>query len=136
SSSRLSVTTSKVKNELLHAHDHDVEKACKGATVVYVTGPLFFANASKLPGPVYAALAESDKLIFSMRGVSGMDTTGAEILLDVVRECRDQNVEVVLCGLNEPIRKRLDQAGIMELLSEDAFFFSVDRALVSAVPAP
>ncbi len=135
-SSKLSVAASKVKNDLLHTFDQDVEKAHKGATVVYITGPVFFGNAEKLLEPVRAAMAESDKLIFSMRGVSGMDTTGAETILDVVRECREQSVEVVLCGLNDGIRKRLDQAGISELLSEDAFFFSVDRALISAVPQP
>ena len=131
SSSKLCVTSSKVKNKLLHAFDDDVEKAHKGTTVLYITGPVFFGNAEKLLESVRAAMTESDKLIFSMRGVSGMDTTGAEIILDSVRECREQNVEVVFCGLHESMRKWLDQVGITEIIDEDAFFFSVDRALVT-----
>lgn len=133
-SSKLCVTSAKVKNELLHAFDDDVEKAHKGTTVLYITGPVFFGNAAKLLESVRAAMMESDKLIFSMRGVSGMDTTGAEIILDIVRECREQNVDIMFCGLHDSMRKWLDQAGITEIIDEDAFFFSVDRALVTPPP--
>ena len=129
-SSKLCVTTSRVKNELLHAFDQDVEKAHRGTTVLYVTGPVFFGNAEKLLEAARTALSECDQLIFSLRGVSGMDTTGAEAMIDIVRECRAANVEVKLCGLHDNARKWLDQAGITEILDEDAFFFSVDRALV------
>lgn len=130
-STKLSVTSSKVKNELLHAFDHDVEKDQNDTAVLYITGPLFFGNAEKLIEPVRAAMKESKKLIFSMRGVSNIDTTGAEVILDIVQECQSVNVEVIVCGLHDGMRKWLDQAGVTELIGEDAYFFSVDRALVS-----
>lgn len=135
-SSKLTVTSSKVKNELLHTFDQDIEEDHCGTRVIYVTGPLFFGSAEKLTEPVRKAMQKSEKLIFSMRGVSGIDTTGAEVILDLVQECRAENVEVIFCGLNDRMRKWLDQVGVTDIIGEDAYFFSVDRALVLDTQSP
>lgn len=130
-SSKLDVTASKVKNELLHHCPLNVEREHLGTTVIYITGPLFFGNAEKLSEYVQGEIISSQKLIFSMRGVSAIDSTGAEVVLDIVRECVSENVSVIICGLRPNVRKRFDSTGVTGIIGEDAYFFSVDRALMT-----
>lgn len=130
-SSKLEVTSSKVKNELLHNCPHNVEPEHVGTTVIYMTGPLFFGNAEKLFDQVRADIESSKRIIFSMRGVSAIDSTGAEVMLDIVRECISSDVSVIICGLRQEVRRRLDLAGVTEIIGEDAYYFSVDRALTA-----
>lgn len=130
-SSKLEVTSSKVKNELLHNCPHNVEPEHAGTTVIYMTGPLFFGNAEKLFDQVRSDIKNSERIIFSMRGVSAIDSTGAEVMLDIVSECVSSNVSVIICGLRQEVRRRLDLAGVTEMIGDDAYYFSVDRALTA-----
>lgn len=130
-SSKLEVTSSKVKNELLHNCLQDVEPVHAGTTVIYLTGPLFFGSAEKLFDQVRVDIESSKRLIFSMRGVSAIDSTGAEVMLDVVNECVSAGVCVNICGLRQDVKRRLDIAGVTELIGEGAYYFSVDRALTA-----
>lgn len=132
-SSNLVITSSKVRNDLLHFGDSDVEQGREGTTVIYINGPLFFANAQKLADRVHEELEDSATLIFSMRGVSAADTTGAEVMLEIARECRARNAHVIVCGLNDSIRNSFDRAGVTDVIGENAYFFSVDRALVQGL---
>ena len=132
-SSNLTVTASEVKNELLHSSDSNVEKAQKDTTVLYVEGPIFFGNAEKLLTRVREEIENAGSVIFSMRGASGIDTTGTEVILEIVRECQEKQISLIFCGLNGNVRNAFDQAGVTEMIGEDAFFFSVDRALVARI---
>jgi SulP family sulfate permease len=131
-SSKLKVTASRVRNELLHSNENDIEEGHEETTVIYITGPLFFGNAEKLNRQIQNEIKGAGKLIFSMRGVPVIDTTGIEVMMDIVRECSAKNITVNLCGLNEDVQKRLDLAGISDIIGENAHFFSVDRALLTA----
>ncbi len=130
-SSKLNVASSKVKNELLHTFPSDVERQNISTTVIYITGPIFFGNAEKLFDHIRSEYGDAKRLIFSMRGVSGLDSTGAEVILDIVRECDSHDVSVTICGLSDIVRKKLDIAGVTEIIGEEQYFFSVDRALVA-----
>ncbi len=130
-SSKLRVTSSRVRNELLHHTDNDIESCHEDTTVIYITGPLFFGNAERLARQMKDEMNGSGKIIFSMRGVPVIDTTGIEVMMDIVRECSARNIVVNLCGLNEDVQKRLDLAGITDIIGENAHFFSVDRALLA-----
>lgn len=67
-----------------------------------------------------------------MRGVSAIDTTGAEILTEPVARLKAQNIWVILCGLNDNTRHMPDRAGIIAEIGDGAVFNSADRALTAA----
>ena len=67
-----------------------------------------------------------------MRSVSAIDTTGAEILTELVARLKAQNILVILCGLNDNTRHMLDRAGVISEIGDGAVFNSVDRALTAA----
>ncbi len=133
--SKLDISSSQVKNELLHTCEDNIEEQHGNTTVVYITGPLFFGNAERLPEQVHTLVSDSSIVILSMRGVPMIDTTGQEVLLDLIRACQMAGQTVMLCGLNDQVRNRLDTAGLADLLSESAIFPSVDRALLSEINA-
>jgi len=132
--SKLEVTSSQVRNELLHTSGTNVEEHHDSTTVIYITGPIFFGNAERLPEQVLKELNGSEVVIFSMRGVPMIDTTGAEVMLDLVKTCQAKNLTVIFSGLSDTARKRLDSAGLSDLISTDSYFLSVDRALLGLVP--
>jgi len=129
--SKLEITSSQVKNDLLHTSGANVEEHHDNTTVIYITGPIFFGNAEKMPEQVLKELTDSEMVIFSMRGVPMIDTTGTEVILDLVKTCQEKQLTVIFTGLNDAVRKRLDQAGLNTLLGESAYYSSVDRALLA-----
>jgi SulP family sulfate permease len=99
------------------------------AKVVYITGPVLFANTGVLE-KVTAETAGCDTVLFSMRGVSLMDISGAQLLLSILEDFKARGVDIVLCGVPHLTRETLDRAGITQLVGEDSFYWSVERALL------
>ncbi len=103
--------------------------------VAYVTGPLLFANISVLE-ELPERVAGCDTLLLSMRGVPTVDVSAAQVLLAQIEDFRSQGVDVVLCGLPSAAMTMLRRAGVVDLLGEHAFYWSVERALLDNRPLP
>lgn len=129
-STNLEVVFSKVENDKLKQAKADVESRHPDTIVAYVTGSLFFANAEKFLSRMHDGGACSE-LILSMRGVANIDTTGAQTLLDFCRESRENGTRVLLCGVQPAVQSMLQRAGITEVLGNDVFYWSVDKALLA-----
>ena len=66
----LSINSSSVKNELMHNSNKNIEAGLEHAKVSICIGVLyFFGNAEKLLAYVHENYEQTNKLIFSMRGV-------------------------------------------------------------------
>ena len=128
-SAKLSTELAKVENSRFRG-DVNVESAHGHSYVLYVTGPIFFLNTGALEEAVKNLPADCNELIFSMRGVPAMDTTGVEIVEELLASLRAKNVRTVLCGLNENVNVMLTRGGVLSESGETAVFGSVDRALV------
>lgn len=96
--------------------------------VVYITGAVFFANTQRILDYV-AELPPADRVILSVRGVSVMDPDAAQMLLKLAGDYEARGVELLICGLNDKVRRILDRAGVTEKIGEENFYWSVDRAL-------
>lgn len=130
--SNIEINVSKVENEKLRGTDADVERIHKNAMVVYITGSIFFGNSSKLNTAI-EQLPACDEIIFSLRGVSAIDTSGAQNLHEICEALLAQNVSVCFCGVQSSVREMLQRAGIEALCGGEAFYWSVDKALMAAV---
>ena len=130
-SAKLEYELAKVENRRFRG-DENVEDAHSNSYVLYLTGPIFFINAVTLEKALEKLPQGCGELIFSMRGVSAIDTTGAEILTELVARLKVQNIRVILCGLNDNTRHMLDRAGVISEIGDGAVFNSVDRALTAA----
>lgn len=80
----------------------------------------------------------SIRYIFSrkMRGAMAkflitMDATGVQALLEYCRTCEEKGILLILCGVSDRVKEVMLQVGIGEIVPEERFFFSVDRALLA-----
>ncbi|MBQ7386412.1 MAG: SulP family inorganic anion transporter [Ruminococcus sp.] len=106
--------------------DHDF----KGVQVAYVTGPLYFASASKLEAQLEEIKDESHTLLLSMRGVPSIDVAGAKVVLECVEALKAKDVTVMFCGMTKRAKLTLDRAGVTSIVGEESYFVSADVAFV------
>lgn len=133
--SRLQINYERVDMSRLKNDDTALAERYGNAMVAYVTGPLLFANISVLE-ELPERVGNCDTLLLSMRGVPSMDVSAAQVLLGLLEEYRDRGVDVVICGLPSASMTMMRRAGIVDLLGEQAFYWSVERALLDNRPAP
>lgn len=133
--SRLQINYERVDMSRLKNDDAALAERYGNAMVAYVTGPLLFANISVLE-ELPERVGNCDTLLLSMCGVPSMDVSAAQVLLSLLEEYRDRGVDVVICGLPSASMTMMRRAGIVDLLGEQAFYWSVERALLDNRPAP
>lgn len=133
--SKLEINYERVDMNRLGCEDETLEERYKNAMVAYITGPLLFANISvleELPGKVEGC----DTVMFSMRGVSSVDVSAVQTLLSILTELKEKGMDITICGLPAASRNMFERAGVIELLGEEAFYWSVERALLDHRPYP
>lgn len=82
--------------------------------IVSLHGPLFFGMAKRFLDEVEAADATTT-LVWDLRQVTSVDSTGAVILRKAYRKAVEQNMPIFIVGLQEPVFKVLEK---FEVLSE------------------
>lgn len=133
--SKLQINYERVDMSRLKNDDPVLNARYSNAMVAYITGPLLFANISvleELPDRV----AGCDTLLLSMRGVPTVDVSAAQTLQAILESFRERGVDVAICGLPTASMTMLRRAGIVELMGEQAFYWSVERALLDPRPRP
>lgn len=99
--------------------------------VVYFTGPLFFATAEKFKNEVLS-IKDAKVIILSMRGVPLIDTSGLQVLSEMIEEVENRNCKIMLCGLQQPVKELIDKSGFAEKLGSNMIFWSADQAIKTA----
>jgi ABC-type transporter Mla MlaB component len=75
-----------------------------------------------LIGAIHSARAESRDLEIDVSGIDAIDIAGMQILISLVRECRESSIPLRFRGTPAPAaRQRLQDAGLIETGSGGAF---------------
>ena len=133
--SKLQINYERVDMSRLKRDDDTLNERYSNAMVAYITGPLLFANIGTLE-ELPEHIGRCDTLLLSMRGVPSVDVSAAQTLLPMLRELKERGIDVVLCGVPSATMTMLRRAGIVELLGEQSFYWSVERALLDHRPRP
>lgn len=128
-STALEMDFAPVRNERM-AGEIDVETNRENTIVAYITGALFFGSVAKFNQYMGTLPNHCKEVIFSMRGVTTMDTSGAQTMMETCRDLQKKGVQILFCGVHKNIREVMAQAGIVDMIGEDSFFWSVDKALM------
>ncbi len=126
--SHLEIHFDDVKPQRLQHPEDPVADRFDNAEVVYLTGAVLFANCEQITD-LAGRFQGRSAVLFSMRGVSYMDVSGAQALLELLEQLKAQELPVYICGLSDSVRLMMERSGIVELLGEDHFYWSVERAL-------
>ncbi len=129
-SSKIDINVSKIENSKLTHSDADVEATHSNGAVVYITGSIFFGNIDELT-KVVEGLTKYDEIIFSLRGVSAIDTSGAQSMCELCHSLKEGGVKLAFCGVCDNVKDVMNKAGLADVVGEENFYWSVDKALLA-----
>ncbi|MBP3887983.1 MAG: SulP family inorganic anion transporter [Cellulosilyticum sp.] len=105
-------------------YNHDKTK------VVYLTGPVFFTTTEKIKLEL-EGLEGMEYVIFSMRGVPLVDTTGTQFFEEMYEILHAQGTKVLFAGLQPKVIDYMKRSGVVEKVGENHFFWSVEQSLIA-----
>lgn len=105
--------------------------------VVGLQAPLSFLNAENFAADVQNALktATPKLLVLEASGIVEIDFTAAQMLLELIAECRKQDVVLAVARLESTrAQQAFARFGIYDVLPKDHVFHSVDEAVRKLAP--
>lgn len=126
-SAEVEMNISKIDTKKLKEKGITIRKESDNIRVIYLTGPIFFATVHSLTKRLDDI--HKDIMIFSMRGVSSIDTSGVQAMLEFCETMQKQGVTIVFSGVQPNVFKRFEKGGLIDLIGEEHFFWSADQAI-------
>ena len=112
---------------------HEVLNLSKGVSVYEIDGPFFFGVATKFDERMRSTIHTKPKVrIIRMRKVPFIDSTGVHNLEILIRSSLQENIHVVLSGVNENVHSVLLHAGIDDLIGADHICDHITKAVEMA----
>ncbi|MFZ2539934.1 MAG: SulP family inorganic anion transporter, partial [Oscillospiraceae bacterium] len=130
--SNVEVESSEVDYEKLKISDDKQKEKLDSITVTYITGPIFFGSVEKIDNEI-RNIGEHKILILSMRGVPMIDSGAAQMILERIEDMSQNGITVLFCGLQSNAKQMLKRAGVIELISENNFFWDAQQAIESCI---
>ncbi len=127
--SHIEINYEKVDMSRINITDEKLNKKYENAAVAYLTGTIIFANTQNIE-EILVKMQEFDTVLLSMRGVSYMDISGAITFMQVLAELQKQGKKIFLCGVPNSTMMMLKRSGIYDMIGENNFYWSVERALL------
>ena len=129
--SRGKVSASPVSAEKMHEAGHAMQSDGSQMAVVYVVGPLFFGTAPRFE-EVTSGLSGYTDVILSLRTTPLLDTTGLGQIDKLIHDTEARGGRVWLAGLNEPVERYLQRAGLLDHLGPERVHWSAFEAIAAA----
>jgi len=118
----------------LRVWTHDVEGRKKElprrVSVIELDGPMFFASADKF-GDMHGE-NDTKVLILRMHDVPYLDATAMKNLFALQKLCKDKEVALLLCHVEEQPLAAMKRAGLVKALGEECLVQTIDDALALA----
>jgi SulP family sulfate permease len=106
-----------------------------GLLVYRFDAPLFFANADVLRDDVTEATTTAEPpaqwVILDLESVSDVDSTAAEMLLELAADLRARGIGLALARLKAPVADYLLRAGLFDAVGRDRVYLEVDDAVAA-----
>ena len=104
----------------------------KGVEVYEIDGPFFFGAAEKFKDTLAEVFAKPKVLIIRMRRVPAIDSTGLNVLRDLVNRTRKDRTLVILAEPQEQPRNAIRRSGLLDEIGPENVCPSIDLALATA----
>ena len=105
----------------------------EGVLVLRFDAPLYFANATYFRDRIRKLEAESKSpltlLIINAESISGVDSSAARMLRQLVEEGREKGRDFAMAGAIGPVRDQLQAHGLTDLIGKDHLFPHVQDAI-------
>lgn len=97
-----------------------------------ISGPLFFAAADKISNILTSLNRETKVVILRMRSVPAVDATALNYLWDMTVSLKEKGITLIFSHMHEQPKTAFDKRGFTELVGEENFCDSINRALEHA----
>src|SRR6478672_4053259 len=101
----------------------------RGVEVYDVTGPFFFGAAEQFKDTLAAVSRKPEVLVIRMRRVPFIDSTGLNVLRDLVRRTQGDGTTVIIAETQEQPRQALQRGGLVEMVGPEHLVDSLDLAI-------
>lgn len=126
-SAEVEMNISKIDNDKLKEKGISICKDHDHIRVIYLTGPIFFATVHSLTKRLEDA--HQGVMILSMRGVSSIDTSGVQAMLEFCEAKKQEGITIVFSGVQANVLKRFEKGGVLDVVGRDHVYWSTDLAL-------
>ena len=101
--------------------------------VVRFDGPLYFANLNYFKDQTEQMIKAKGKdlrlVVFNADSISYLDSSAVHTLADWIKDLQDKGLRIHFTSVIGPVRDTLHKWGLMELIGEENFFMSNQRAI-------
>lgn len=118
--------------EYLELKDIDTSKIGNEIIVYEIDGPLFFGAVDGFMDIIKDVDPESSVLIFRMRHVSMLDATGYNVISKVENKCKEENIKLILSGIQEQPLKVITNMKLVERIGSESIHKDFRSAVVYA----
>ncbi len=111
---------------------HPEAEVLPGLVVFRFDAPLLFANARTFREQIRELVRAKPKpkwVIIAAASITDVDTTAADMLLNLDTELNDRHIHLVFAELKEPVRAKLERYELIGPLDPDHFFLTLDAAV-------
>lgn len=114
---------------------HPEAETIDGLLIVRYDAPLFFANAPDFGRTLQEMLRQAnrpiERVLIVANAITDIDSTGAEILEDVLGDLDRRGIAVAFAGLKGPVKDRLRTYGLYDRIGDGHFFPNTISAVES-----
>jgi len=104
---------------------HPEAKVVPGLLILRFDAPLFFANAPNFGRRLQMMIKEGERdidcVLVVSNAITDIDTTGAEILGDVLHDLDQKGISIAFAGLKGAVKDRLRSYGLYERIGDENF---------------
>jgi high affinity sulfate transporter 1 len=104
-----------------------------GLLIIRWDAPLFFANSNIFREMVQRRVAEApvrpDWVLIAAEPITDVNTTAAEVLVDLDEELNARNIHLVFAELKDPVKDQIIRYGLLETIERKHFFPTLDVAV-------
>ena len=117
------------------AGHHDTEqypeaKVTPGLIIYRFDAPLFFANTNTFRNQIRKfARSKPRWIIVASAPITDVDTTAADMILDLDKELNKKNIHLVFAALKNPVRQKLERYELIGPLEESHFYPTIESAV-------
>ena len=97
--------------------------------------PLFFANANIFRKVVRDKVAQAEDkpfwVLVAAEPVTDVDTTAAEMLIDLDEELNDSGIHLAFAEVKDPVKDKMIQYGLLETIDSRHFYPTIETAVTA-----
>ena len=97
--------------------------------------PIFFANANIFRKMVRDLLTKTDPkpywILVAAEPITDVDTTAAEMLIDLDEELNAGDIHLVFAELKDPVKQKIIRYGLLETIDSRHFYPTLESAVAA-----